>query len=623
MLSKSDFKIASTCAKKLVYKKASYPTMNDENEYMEMLAEGGHIVAKYAQLTYPEGIEVKASTLDTAILETTKLITENVNITLFEATILSKEKVVRIDILEKRKNILNLIEVKSKSYDSDDDNDNPKRRLQEYLEDLAYQTFVLRESFPQYEIHSFLFLPDKSKRTAIDGLAGWFNVNQMVEEKFEIEELPAQNMNHFVKPLVEFKYENDPEKEKYIERLRTDNLLTLINFDKEVNEMMDSIQLSSAMFLDILKNGIKEEQYSINKNCKSCEFNLGDEKERNGHRECWKELKDVSPNIFDLYYGGSIGNAKSGWYLDELVSQKKVSLFDIDIERLKNKSGDFGSRGQRQLIQIQYTKTKTEWISDDLFIELEKLRYPLHFIDFETYMGAIPHHRGMRPYELISFQWSCHTISTANSEPIHSEWLNSDYNFPNFRFAESLKNQIGETGTPLMWSSFENTILRNIIEQMVVHNYSDDRLKDWLINITTDKKQGRNGRFIDMNDLTIKHFFHPQMNGRTSIKKVLPAIWNNNTYLHSIPWFKKYSSESTAVFNPYDTLAPIIGKLENEEVVKDGTGAMRAYHEIMFGSLAENNDRREQLKKLLLQYCELDTMAMVIIWKYWMDKLHL
>ena len=623
MLSKSDFKIASTCAKKLVYKKASYPTMNDENEYMEMLAEGGHIVAKYAQLIYPEGIEVKASTLDTAILETTKLITENVNITLFEAAILSKEKVVRIDILEKRKNVLNLIEVKSKSYDSDDDNDNPKRRLQEYLEDLAYQTFVLRESFPQYEIHSFLFLPDKSKRTTIDGLAGWFNVNQMVEEKFEIEELPAQNMNHFVKPLVEFKYENDPEKEKYIERLRTDNLLTLINFDKEVNEMMDSIQLSSAMFLDILKNGIKDEQYSINKNCKSCEFNLGDEKERNGHRECWKELKDVSPNIFDLYYGGSIGNAKSGWYLDELISLKKVSLFDVDKERLRNKSGDFGSRGQRQLIQIQHTKTKTEWISDDLFTELDKLRYPLHFIDFETYMGAIPHHLGMRPYELISFQWSCHTISTANSEPIHSEWLNSDYNFPNFRFAESLKNQIGETGTPLMWSSFENTILRNIIEQMGAHNYSDDRLKDWLTNITTDKKQGRNGRFIDMNDLTIKHFFHPQMKGKTSIKKVLPAIWNNNPYLHSIPWFKKYSSESTAVFNPYDILAPIIGELEYEEVVKDGTGAMRAYHEIMFGSLAENNDRREQLKKLLLQYCELDTMAMVIIWKYWMDKLHL
>ena len=59
MLSKSDFKIASTCAKKLVYKKSSYETMNDGNEYLEMLAQGGHIIGKYAQLLYTDGIEIK------------------------------------------------------------------------------------------------------------------------------------------------------------------------------------------------------------------------------------------------------------------------------------------------------------------------------------------------------------------------------------------------------------------------------------------------------------------------------------------------------------------------------------------------------------------------------------
>ena len=55
-------------------------------------------------------------------------------------------------------------------------------------------------------------------------------------------------------------------------------------------------------------------------------------------------------------------------------------------------------------------------------------------------------------------------------------------------------------------------------------------------------------------------------------------------------------------------------------MVKDGTGAMRAYHELMFGEESQNPERKAQLVKLLLQYCELDTMAMVIIWKYWIDK---
>ena len=156
MLSKSDFKIASTCSKKLIYKKASFETMNDANEYMEMLAQGGHIIAKYAKLTFPNGIEVKGVTIDEAISETKKLIEQNENITLFEATFLSNGKVVRTDVLEKKKNVLNIIEVKSKSHDSDDDDYNAKTKLKEHIEDLAFQTLVLKEAYPDFEIHSFL-----------------------------------------------------------------------------------------------------------------------------------------------------------------------------------------------------------------------------------------------------------------------------------------------------------------------------------------------------------------------------------------------------------------------------------------------------------------------------------
>ena len=617
MLSKSDFKIASSCSKKLVYKKASFETMNDGNEYMEMLAQGGHIVAKYAQLTFPNGVEVEADTIEAAIEVTKKHIAENEDIILFEATFSANGKIVRTDILEKKKKVLNIIEVKSKSFDSDDDAYNAKRKLAEYIEDIAYQTLVLKETYSDFKIHSFLLLPDKSKRTTIEGLAGWFKVNTMVEETFEMEELPAQNVIRFKKPLVEFKYENDPDRKKYIEQLQAENLLTLVPLDEEVKAIMEVIKNRSKLFLDILQNGIKPEHFTLNKNCKGCEFNLGKEKTKNGYRECWQELTDTDPHIFDLYFGGAVGNNK---YWNELIAKRKVSFWDLDIERFRDAKGNFSSRGQRQKLQFENTKAKSEWISPDLASALKDLKYPLHFIDFETYLGAVPHHKGMRPYELVAFQWSCHTIATPDSEPIHSEYLNSDYDFPNFRFAESLMKQIGTRGTPLMWTPFENTILRNILEQMEVYGYTNDSLKDWLSNITTDSKQGREGRFVDLNDLTLQYYFHPDMKGKTSIKKVLPAIWNNNPYLHSISWFKKYVSDSASSINPYDALAPVIGELEKEEVVKDGTGAMRAYQDLMFGADAENKERRENLKQLLLQYCELDTMAMVIIWKYWMDK---
>lgn len=620
MLSKSDFKIASSCTKKLIYKKSSFPTMNDGNEYLEMLAEGGHVVAKYAQLLYPNSIEIKGETLNAAIEETKYFLEQNDSITLFEGTIYSNGKVVRIDILEKRKNVLNLIEVKSKSHNSNEDPLVSNSKLKEHIEDVAFQTMVMKEAYPDFEIHSFLMLPDKSKRTNIEGLAGWFTVDSMVDEHFEIDELPAQNHIQFKKPLVVFKYENDKDRSKYIEELNVHCLLALVNLDTEVGGVMDAVRTRSNLFLEILQNGIQSDHFSINKNCKSCEFNLGKELQNNGYRDCWQDLSDVDPHIFDLYFGGAIGHYKSGWYLDELISKRKVSLWDFDTERFRDSKGNLGSRGQRQLLQLENTKANKEWIGEGMSRALKALKYPLYFIDFETYTGAIPHHKGMRPYELVACQWSCHKIETPGSDPVHSEFLNFEYQFPNFRFAESLMNEIGSTGTPLMWTPFENTVLRNILEQMDTYGYTNVSLKKWLTEITTDKSQGRVGRFVDLNDMALKYYFHPDMKGKTSIKKVLPAIWNNNNYLHSIPWFKKYVSNSAGSLNPYDTLSPIIGELENEEVVRDGTGAMRAYHELMFGVLAANIQRREQLKKLLLQYCELDTMAMVIIWRYWMDK---
>ena len=73
---------------------------------------------------------------------------------------------------------------------------------------------------------------------------------------------------------------------------------------------MQVIQNRSDLFLDILQNAIKPEHFSLNKNCKGCEFNLGKEKSKNGYRECWQELTDIDPHIFDLYFGGAIGHYK-------------------------------------------------------------------------------------------------------------------------------------------------------------------------------------------------------------------------------------------------------------------------------------------------------------------------
>lgn len=74
MLSKSDFILACSCPKKFVYKKAGYPTTNDTNEYMQILAKGGYIIGLYAQLMFPDGIEIKSGSPEKAAEETRQLL---------------------------------------------------------------------------------------------------------------------------------------------------------------------------------------------------------------------------------------------------------------------------------------------------------------------------------------------------------------------------------------------------------------------------------------------------------------------------------------------------------------------------------------------------------------------
>ena len=328
-LSKSDFQLASTCPKKLVYKKKEYPTSNDTNEYMEMLAKGGYVVGLMATLLYSDGVEITGSTKEA--VEKTKDKLKQDNCVLFEAAIQSGEKIIRVDILEKIGNKINLIEVKAKSHDTEDDKNKQDKLLEKYIEDVAFQYLVMTEALPDFEINPYLFMPDKSKRTNIEGLVGWFSVTESKNESHkEVEELPAQKNSRFKKPNVVFKYEGDANRTYYIDILKNDGLLQLRDVKETVLQIQDIIKNRANNFIRILNEGISDSDYSINKACKACEFKC-DGNTKNGYKECWGKLADSEPHIFDLYYGGSIKNETKQPYLDELISLSKTSLFDIPL----------------------------------------------------------------------------------------------------------------------------------------------------------------------------------------------------------------------------------------------------------------------------------------------------
>ena len=625
-LTKSDLKTARSCTTKLYYKKLGYPTVDRVDSYTRILADGNFIISKIAHLFYPEGIYVSANlnsdeSIANAVQETIAQLQKE-NVILFEPVLYHQHKLARADILVKQGDRIEIIEIRSKGFDSQAHEDLIKYRnlslfrnkrtgnvggeWKYIIEDIAYQVGILQEMLAEHlpdfeaQISPYLLVPDRAKTTAIDNLTSYFQIERLSTHRNSFSKFNGIKVN----------FTGD------INEIERDRFLTKVSIETEVAELIEPVIASAQKYIDYLIERSPEIFAPISKSCKGCEYRASDRDTRDGFKECWGDLAEREHHVLDLYQMGRIGGNETP-LVNELIKQKKVSMFDVPLEELNDYTYSY-----RQLVQIEHTQKNKEWISEYLPKIVKQVEYPIHFIDFETSRMAIPYRAGMQPYEQVAFQWSCHTITEPEALPIQTEWLDLDNTFPNFQFAESLMECLGDRGTILTWATHENSVLRDIYYQMQAYDYQNPQLQTWLANTAKLGNKGKSN-LVDMNALTLKHYFHPLMKGRTSLKCVLPAVWKTNPYLHEIPWFKEYYRDIDGkVLSPYDVLPQLqIG--DRIQVVNEGAGAMLAYQDLMYGENRnlgiDNQATRSQWKELLYQYCRLDTMAMVIIWTHWQN----
>lgn len=590
LISKTDYKIARSCPTKLYYRMNKYPSAKDGDEYIQLLAEGGYMIGAIATLLFDDAVLVDEPDHDQAVTLTKEYFKQE-NIILLESAFESNGKFARPDILIKQGNALTLIEVKAKSFDSSEENSfhgargGMKSGWKPYLEDITFQALILRELFPHAPLTCELMMPDKTKTTSIDNLHSLFALNQISEDDSGY-------------PRARFTFTGD------VQELRRSHFLARVNVDREVEDLVPEVSAAADAFIKSL-NPLTKLPVQISFACKDCEYRIDKNELKNGFRECWGNLADPEPHLLDLYFGGTVKEVQA------LIEAGKTSLFDLPESALGKKDGSLGPRAQRQVVQMRNSKSQTEWIDPALGEIISSHAYPLHFIDFETSGLAVPYHAGMRPFENVAFQWSCHTIKAPGVEPMHAEWINLEDAFPNFAFAESLMNHLGGNGTVFMWATHESTILKQIHAQME-GRYENAQLADWLDWIT-------DGHLVDMNDLTLKYYFHPIMKGRTSIKNVLDAVWQANTDLRKrYPEYVK--EEDGKLLSPHKSLPPL--EINGQDAfVNEGTGAITAYQSMLYGSHKSDASMRENWKRLLLQYCKLDTLAMVMIYWHWAERL--
>ena len=108
-------------------------------------------------------------------------------------------------------------------------------------------------------------------------------------------------------------------------------------------------------------------------------------------------------------------------------------------------------------------QTGTPWFSRELKDELETLRYPLYFADFETLSPAIPRFAGMRLYDHIPYQWSVHVQRGPGAAPEHLEFLATDKSDPRPAFVSALCDALGDRGSIVVYNAaFESQRLSEL-----------------------------------------------------------------------------------------------------------------------------------------------------------------
>jgi hypothetical protein len=643
-LTKSRFKLALECPVKLYYtgKKEIYYDTKFDNEFLAALAEGGFQVGELAKCYYQGGIEIEELDYDVALAKTNNLLKQE-TITIYEAAFLFDGLFMRADILEKKGNVVRLIEVKAKSFDPTKDSFTNRDgkiapKWKPYLYDITFQKYLVQKSFPEYKVIAHLLLTDKSAPATVNGLNQLFFIYQ---EDGRYKSKKSDFLNDVSLG------------DRILIEQNVDNLCLEIINDSDVRfeQLVESYAKNYASDSKIPthlsavcgKCEFKPDEVTLSKGCKS------------GFNECWAAT-NLSQDKIDNELILTLWDFRKK---PEYINNRKFLLSDLtreDLEpKVKNKAlpDPWLSRVDRQMLQIEKSRNR----DNTSFIDIEGLkrvltswRFPLHFIDFETTAVAIPFNAGRRPYEQIAFQFSHHIVNSDGSILHKGEWINLETgSFPNFEFVRALKKELeGDNGTIFRYAAHENTILNVIYRQLKDSNEKDaDNLCEWIKTITNSSGSSTESwsgdrNMVDLRDLILKYYFNPLTKGSNSIKQVLPAVLQTSAFLQ-----EKYSKpiygdtitsfnfkdhtwitfQEGLVVNPYYLLPRIHTEVSNEQMdeflvdedtgISDGGAAMIAYARMQFTEMTE--EERKRIKMALLRYCELDTFAMVILYEAFKD----
>jgi len=285
-----------------------------------------------------------------------------------------------------------------------------------------------------------------------------------------------------------------------------------------------------------------------------------------------KQPEITCEDIMNVVYGNHLIDEfyeslpeESVFELYRIQKKVAVSLYQEGIKCIKDIPEGTKLTEKQKIQQVCSIEQKKHADREKLQKFLDSLEYPLYFLDFETMNLAVPKFDGTRPFEQTPFQYSLHIIKKEGAEPEHISFLADGIDDPRPKFMQSLKDNLGISGSIIVYSQ----------------SFEKGRLKECALAFPEfeDFVENTNKRIVDLLiPFREFHYYDPKQKGSASIKKVLPVMSDLS----------------------YKDLE-----------IDNGMDASIEYEKATFGDI--DPSEKKKIRDALEKYCELDTLAEVLI----------
>ena len=367
-------------------------------------------------------------------------------------------------------------------------------------------------------------------------------------------------------------------------------------------------------------------------------------------------------------WGGASGSRS---FADMVLKQGRAFLGDVQEDDIRPKTQYIGQGMppfDRRMAQIHAANGQGlgYLLDEERLSEMDEWHWPLHMIDFETSAPALPFFKNMRPFQTLAFQFSHHIMEKLNDGQIRirhaNQWISNQAGFfPSIEFVRQLRKALMPSGqlegTVFRYHSHENTVLRGLrktIQDAGLAFVPDAKelisFIDLITKSTADESKiygpfvGKRA-MVDLHRLIQEGYYSAKAGGSNSLKFMLPAIlydasdvaatyrkpgiYGAGLAIESLNFKESQGHvwlQSGKGSDPYKTLPGIFGPEhgdlnemllrlagdgEEEGAINQGGLAMTAYNYTQFKDLSDSE--RKSIEQALLRYCELDTLAMVIL----------